>query len=267
MDYAVPIFVATAVWWLGTVIILYRAGMPSASFGRTLIGATAALIFGAYALVVSRNDPSALGAYLAFVGAIAVFGWHEVSYLFGFVSGPRPEPCPEDCSGWDRFVRGVKTCVYHEIAVVLTVVLLAALTLNAENQVGLWTLVVLWLMRWSAKLNIFLGVRNLHVEFWPEHLAYLQSFTRQRPMNALFPLSIAAAAVFIFLLVDAAMSSAPGSAQRIGATLTATLLALATLEHVFLVLRVPDELLWQPGMLSRRSSRSDATSINRRGSS
>ena len=262
MDYAVPIFVATAAWWLGTVIILYRAGMPSASFGRTLLGATGALIIGAYALVVSRNDPSALGAYLAFFGAIAVFGWHEVSYLFGFVSGPRPKPCPENYSGWDRFVMGVMTCVYHEIAVVLTVAILAALTLNAENQVGLWTLVVLWLMRWSAKLNIFLGVRNLHVEFWPEHLAYLQSFTRQRPMNALFPLSMLIAGAFILLLANAAIGSAPGSAQRIGATLTATLLALATLEHVFLVLRVPDDVLWQPGMLSRRSERNDDASVD-----
>ena len=33
-------------------------------------------------------------------------------------------------------------------------------------------------MRQSAKLNLFLGVRNLGVEFLPQHLRYLQSFFR-----------------------------------------------------------------------------------------
>ena len=42
-------------------------------------------------------------------------------------------------------------------------------------------------MRQSAKLNLFLGVRNLSEEFLPPHLKYLQSFFRRRPMNALLP--------------------------------------------------------------------------------
>ncbi len=260
MEYAAPILVAIAAWWLGTIVILYRAGMSSASFGRTLLGATALLMVGAYALVVSRNDASALGAYLAFFGAVAVFGWHEVSYLFGFVSGPRPKACPDNCSGWDRFVMGVMTCVYHEIAVVLTVLLLAALTLNAENQVGLWTLTVLWLMRWSAKLNIFFGVRNLHVDFWPEHLAYLKSFTRRRTMNSFFPVAMGLAVLALIVLVNAASSAAPGSGTRTGAMLTATMLCLAMLEHVFLVVKVPDERLWKPGLRTRHRVHSDSSS-------
>lgn len=260
MDYAVPIFVATAAWWLGTVVILYRAGMSSASFGRTLLGATALLIIGAYALVVSRNDPSELGAYLAFLGAVAVFGWHEVSYLFGFVSGPRPKPCPDDCNGWDRFLMGVMTCVYHEIAVVLTVLLLAALTLNAENQVGLWTLSVLWLMRWSAKLNIFFGVRNLHVDFWPEHLAYLKSFTRRRSMNSFFPVAMTLAGLCVVGLFSAAINAAPGSGTRTGAMLAATMLCLAMLEHLFLVVKVPDERLWKPGLRTRHRVAAESNS-------
>ncbi len=31
-------------------------------------------------------------------------------------------------------------------------------------------------MNLSARLNLFLGVRNLHAEFLPEHLRYLGSF-------------------------------------------------------------------------------------------
>lgn len=251
MDFLIPLAVAVGLWWLSTVIILYRAGLPPASFGRTMIGATAFLLIGAGLLYTSAMDTSPAGAYMAFLGALAVFGWHEVSYLFGFVSGPRPQPCPENCSGWSRFVLGVKTCIYHELLVVSTVVALAVLTANAPNRVGLWTLVILWLMRWSAKLNIFLGVRNLHVEFWPPHLAYLKSFTRERSMNALFPVTIIVSSTFVALLVVIAADSAAYSADRTGAVLLATLLALAMLEHWFLILRLPDEVLWQPGLKSR----------------
>lgn len=254
MDYAVPIFFAIGTWWLSTVLIMYRAGLPRRSFAKTLVATTVVMLLGTYALIVSRNDTSAVAAYLAFVGALAIWGWHEVTYLFGFISGPRPEACPPDCSGWRRFVLGVQTCVYHEIAIVATAIAIAAITWNAGNRVGLWTFVILWLMRWSAKLNIFLGVRNLHEEFWPEHLAYLKSFVRRRSMNELFPVSILAATAVLGLLAFAAIAAADDSARRTGATLLATLLALATLEHFLMVLRIRDDVLWKPGMRSRNNS-------------
>ena len=254
MDVLLPLGFAIVVWWLSTVVIIYRAGLPRETFGRTLGAATVAAMVGCWLLYVSAGDATPLGAYMAFTGAVTLFGWHEVAYLFGFVSGPRPLPCPTPCSGWSRFVMGVKTCLYHELAVVSTVAILAVMTLNSPNKVGLWTLVILWLMRWSAKLNIFLGVRNLHAEFWPPHLAYLKSYTRERPMNGLFPLSIVLSSTVIALLAVVAFDSPASSAERTGTILMATLLALATLEHWFLILKLPDELLWQPGMRSRLSS-------------
>lgn len=253
MDYALPIFFAIGAWWLSTVLIMYRAGLPRRSFVRTLIATTAVMLLGTCVLIVTRNDSSAAAAYLAFIGALAIWGWHEVTYLFGFISGPKPEACPPDCTGWRRFVLGVQTCVYHEIAIVATAIAIAAITWNADNRVGLWTFVILWLMRWSAKLNIFLGVRNLHEEFWPEHLAYLKSFVRRRSMNELFPVSILAATAVLGLLAFAAIAATDDVARRTGATLLATLLALATIEHFLLVLRIRDDALWKPGMRSRRN--------------
>ncbi len=236
------------------MLIIYRAGMPRRSFLATLAGATVIVAIGIWALAVSRNDTSVSGAYFAFLGGLAIWGWHEVSYLFGFISGPRPEACPPGCTGWQRFVLGVKTCLYHELAVLATVAVLAAVLWQAENQVGLWTFVILWLMRWSAKLNIFLGVRNLHEEFWPEHLSYLTTFVRRRPMNELFPVSVLVATLGAIALVVSAVGAADDLAWRAGAILLATLLALATLEHWLLVLRVNDDALWRPGMRSRRDS-------------
>ncbi len=254
MEFALPIGFALAAWWLSTVLIIYRAGLPRGSFTATLVGATVVMAFGVYALMVSRNDLSAGAAYLAFFGALAIWAWHEVSYLFGFVTGPRPRACPPDVGGFRRFVLGVKTCLYHEIAIVATVAAIAALTWNSPNRIGLWAFVILWLMRWSAKLNIFLGVRNLHQEFWPERMRYLASFVGRRETNRLFPFSILFATVGLALLVTAAVSAGDDLAGRAGATLLATLLALAMLEHVFLVTRVRDDVLWRPGMRSRRGS-------------
>ena len=216
------------------------------------------MLMGVVALAVSRDDTSTLGAYVAFFGALSVWGWHEVSYLFGFISGPRPMACPPGKRGWERFVLGVKTCAYHELAVLLTVVAFVALGWSASNHVGLWTFVILWLMRWSVKLNIFLGVRNLHEEFWPEQLGYLKSFVRRRSMNELFPVSILLSLAALSVLVYAAVSSGSGSTERTGATLLATLLTLAIIEHLLLVLRISDDILWTPGMRSRRANRASA---------
>lgn len=252
MDYALPVIVAVAAWWLSTVVLIYRAGLPSRTFATTLGGTTVVMLLGVFAIVASRNDASAAGAYLSFFGGLAIWSWHEVSYLFGFISGPRPEPCPPEASGWKRFVLGVKTCIYHELAVVVTAVAIAALSWDATNRVGLWTFTILWLMRWSAKLNIFLGVRNLHDEFWPEHLRYLKSFVRKRSMNELFPLSMLFASAALAVLASVAVGAGDDLARRAGALLLATLLSLAILEHGLLVLKVRDDALWLPGMRSRR---------------
>lgn len=252
MDYVLPVAYAVGIWWLSTVALLYRAGLPRRTYPATMAGASAVLLLALFALVATRDDPSTGGAYVAFAAAVAVWGWHELSYLFGYVTGPRPAPCPPECSGRQRFFYGVGACLYHELAIVATAAVIAALCWDAPNRVGLWSFVILWLMRWSAKLNIFLGVRNLHDEYWPEQLQYLKTFVRERSMNELFPLSVLAATAGIALLVLAAVNADADGARRAGATLLATLLTLATLEHWLLMLKLPDDALWRPGLRSRR---------------
>jgi putative photosynthetic complex assembly protein 2 len=69
----------------------------------------------------------------------------------------------------------------------------SGLTWGAENQWGLWTYLVLWGMHLSARLNVFLGVRNVSEEFVPAHMEVLKSFLTRKPMNLLFPFSVTAA--------------------------------------------------------------------------
>ena len=115
------------------------------------------------------------------------WGWQEVFFLTGAITGPRRHACAADCSGWRHFRHGVQAILHHELSLLVAGAVLVAIGWNAPNPVGMWTYLVLWGMRQSAKLNLFLGVRNLGVEFLPQHLRYLQSFFRRRAHERAVP--------------------------------------------------------------------------------
>ena len=101
-------------------------------------------------------------------------------------------------------------------------------------------------MRTSAKLNLFLGVRNLSEEFLPPHLAYLQSFFRRRAMNPLLPFSVLGAqrgAGLSWCMAATEPTATP--AAVVGTALVGTMLALAIVEHLLLVLPIPSTALWR----------------------
>ena len=81
---------------------------------------------------------------------------------------------------------------------------------HAANQFGTWTFLSLWGMRLSAKLNVFLGVRNLGEKFLPAHISYLTSYMRRRPMNWL----VSALSVTGGTLVVALLFPAPGGRRQ-----------------------------------------------------
>ncbi len=250
MSIVLPIVVAVALWWGFTVAMLYRTGLPEASFPRTLTIATVLAFAGLVVIARTAEFTTTLGAYAAFAGALLVWSWHEISYFLGFVTGPRPEPCPEDCSTGRRFVLGIQASLYHELAIIATGALLCMLTLGSPNRVALWTYSILWAMRWSAKLNIFLGVRNLHLDLLPARLQYLSSFVRRASMNPLFPISMIGASIAVGVWVMKVFAASSTFAVT-GSVLCATLLSLAMLEHVFLMFNVPDRALWRLGVGDR----------------
>ena len=61
----------------------------------------------------------------------------------------------------------VQSVIYHEFAIAATAAAIYAIVGSGENTTGLWSFVILWLMRLSAKLNVYLGVRNLSENFLP----------------------------------------------------------------------------------------------------
>jgi putative photosynthetic complex assembly protein 2 len=231
-------------WWLSTGVILYLNHLPRATHRWSLAVASILLAVCLYLLPGVSGAPSRGGAAAGFLLALVIWGWLEMSYLMGFVTGPRSAPCPQGATGGKRFRLAIQTSLYHELAVVGTAAAIISLTWGNPNQVASWTFLVLWLMRWSAKLNLFLGVVNYNQEWLPEHLHYLGSYTRRRSMNLLFPLSVGLGTVVATALITHGLHGVD-QFERSSHALVGALLALAVLEHWFLMLPLRDSALWQ----------------------
>ncbi|WP_088278666.1 putative photosynthetic complex assembly protein PuhE [Ideonella sp. A 288] len=251
-ELTLPVLFTLFAWWFSTGVILYLDGLPRHTFVWTLGGATALLGGALWALAHTRDDLSVAGAYCAFTCALLVWAWQEVAFLLGVVTGPRRTACPPGAIGWRRFHFALQAVLYHELALIVLAVAVLACVGDGTNRVGVWTYFALWAMRQSAKLNVFLGVRNLGESFLPEHLAYLKSYFQRRPMNVLFPISVtvatAAAVAVWWRLID----GGAGAHDTAALALVGTLVALGALEHWLLVLPLPTEALWRWGLRSHR---------------
>lgn len=246
-----PILATLFIWWFSTGVILYLDGLPRHTFRWTMLGASIVLGLALAGLAASGDDTSVAGAYCAFTCAILVWGWQEVAFLLGYVTGPRREACPADSAGWRRAGHAFQAVLHHELALMVLALAVLAVTWDAPNQTGWWTYVILWTMRQSAKLNVFLGVRNLNESFLPPHLKYLQTYFKRSAMNPLFPVSIAVSTMLVIPLWQAALAPGASAFQATSQSLLAALLSLAILEHWFMVLPLPAEALWKWGLRSR----------------
>lgn len=253
MGLAAPIVYTVLLWWLSTGVILYLNGLPRRWHPWLMGWATLLLALGLLGVAASADDTRVSGAYLAFTATLVVWGWQELGFLLGYVTGPRRLPCPAQARGWLRLRHALMAILYHELALLALGAAVLALTWQQPNQVATWTFAVLWLARCSAKLNVYLGVRNLNESFLPEHLRYLHSYFRQRPGNGLFASSVIAATLAgAAVWAEALAARGLQPFQATAAALVASLISLAVLEHWFMVLPLPSERLWQWGLRSRR---------------
>ena len=244
-------------WWFSTGVILHLDGLPARTFPHTLRAATAVLGVALWGLVHTRQDLSVAGAYCAFSCALLVWAWQEIAFLLGIVTGPRRSACPPQARGWQRTRYAIEAVLYHEFALLVLALAVLACVGAGDNRVGVWTFLALWSMRQSAKLNVFLGVRNLGESFLPPHLAYLASYFRRRPMNLLFPFSLSLGTGLAVGVWWQLLSSGATGHEAAGLALVGTLLALGALEHLMLVLPLPTEALWRWGLRSHARTAAD----------
>jgi putative photosynthetic complex assembly protein 2 len=244
-----------AIWWLSTAIVLAVVWLGREVVVPSLVGLSALAAFGFYGLRMTAEGADPFNAYAAFASAIAVWAWHEFTFLVGLVTGPRKVPCRAGAGLSERFVSATLAVIHHELALAATLAAVVALTWHRPNQVGAWTFGALWAMRLSAKLNLFLGVRSVTEEFVPAHMRYMLSYFRRARANPLMPVSLLLGGTVVVWLARKATADGSTSFDRVGATLVASILALGVLEHLFLAIPVPDALLWRWAIRSKLPNR------------
>jgi hypothetical protein len=189
-----------------------------------MFAASLVLVAAVYGLAQSAWNTDSTGAYISFLSALGVWGWIEMSFLMGIITGPRTAPCPEDAIGWKRFRMALQTLLYHELTIAAA----------------------------AVAITIFLGVPKLTDEFLPKRLAYLKSYFRKREVNLLFPVTVGAATLMAAVLAESALGT--NGAEAISFALLFSLLALAILEHLFMILPLPDATLWRWALRSASTS-------------
>jgi len=249
-----PLLFALLMWFIGTATIVWLDSRPRSTF-RTSLAIVGVAAIAAIGLVWAvADDASANGAYIGFAAAILIWGWHEMSFLMGAVAGPNKDPCPPAATGWIRFRAATATVIHHELAILATAILLFAVTWGQPNQAAPLTFLLLFVLRLSAKFNLYFGVPNLSDEVFPEHLAYLKSYFRKARLNLLFPFSIALGVAIVAWGWTTGHAAAAETGASATGMLIAGLAALGVVEHLFLVLPMRDAKMWSWASATNRAA-------------
>jgi putative photosynthetic complex assembly protein 2 len=260
----VPFIVTVAIWFVATGLIAWADNRERATFSRSLMVGSAAGIAGLLVILVSSLSAQVWAVYLSFIGALMVWGWHELSFLTGASAGPRRGPADPRLTGLARFRQAAATVMHHEVALAITALLLISLSWNAPNQIGATVFVLMFAMRLISKINLFVGVPNSSAEMLPEQLAYLKTYFGPNRITRLLIMSIAVLSGIAIWFAALALGAPVGSAAMVGASLLTTLALLGVLEHLFLALPFRDGMLWGWAYRQRKGSGADQARLKAR---
>jgi putative photosynthetic complex assembly protein 2 len=245
-------------WWSGTGAILWldRQGGAVARWCLPAFSVLMGLSFWGVSVSMSASDSS--HAYLGFASTIVMWGWHELAFLSGWLSGPRRVAMSVDARGWQRLRESVATLLWHELTLIFNFSLLVWMQSGQPNHTALCTFALLWCMRVSAKVNLFVGIPMHGEQYLPSHLKYLASYFRCAQPGIWFMASVGCATGFWFWL----LWSGWHAHETLSANwlLLASLLGLAILEHLVMVMPWSMEKIWgwamrQPETLAGESAK------------
>lgn len=238
----VAVLFAAFCWWFGTGALLWLVRRPQAGLARRLIAMSGLLLLSLWAAHASMAERSVGSDYLGFVAVIVMWAWHELAFLSGWLAGPRRQALQPGAQGWPRFLQSVGVLAWHELVLLANFLLLCWLQVGQANHVAICTFGLLWLMRLSAKLNLFIGVPDVGEQFLPLRLAYLGSYFRRGPVGKFYFAAMALAGLSFLWLVQMAQSGAVQA--NTGWVLLATLLGLAIAEHLLMAFPLPMQKFW-----------------------
>jgi putative photosynthetic complex assembly protein 2 len=249
-SYTVPPLYAAFIWWFSTGAVLLLVGCAGRFIPLRVTIAVFLVAASLCGLTFSAGDASIGNAYIAFTSTILLWGAQEIVFLSGWVTGPRPSPCPAGVAGWKRLGPAIGAILYHELTLLACGAVIVTSTWGTPNQVALWTFAALWALRQSAKINLFLGVPVTNDELMPEPVQFLKTFFVRKPVGAFFPMSVTLATGVLVILIQRIVEVAVTPFDVVGLTLVSTLFALGVVEHWFMLLPLPAITLWGWGMRS-----------------
>jgi putative photosynthetic complex assembly protein 2 len=112
-QYLLPVLFTLFVWWFSTGSILWLGRLSRRHFAPVMLGATMVLGFAIVGLHISAAHTSVGSAYCAFTCAVLVWGWQEIAFLLGYVTGARRSECPSDSRGWQRARHATEAILHH----------------------------------------------------------------------------------------------------------------------------------------------------------
>ena len=229
-------------WWLGTGAILWLVRLSPASFRWSMFGLSFLLGLSLWTASISMRSHSVLNAYIGFVSVIAMWSWHEMAFLTGWLTGPRRVVLDKDLNLRQRFVQSVQVLLHHELALLFNFGLLVAMQQGQPNHMALCTFALLWCMRLSAKLNLFFGVPFVGEQYLPVHLRYIGSYFKQAPITWCFYITMGVSCVAWGWMVWEVQSGLV--LVNAAWVLLCSLLGLAIIEHLLMVFALPLQKLW-----------------------
>ena len=96
---AVAVAFAVFIWWFSTglVLLLNRLSRTGVRASQTL--STLLLVGALYGLNHTAGQTDLASAYCAFTCALLAWGWNELSFLTGWITGPRKSAIAPELSG------------------------------------------------------------------------------------------------------------------------------------------------------------------------
>ncbi|MEO1703926.1 MAG: putative photosynthetic complex assembly protein PuhE [Pseudomonadota bacterium] len=257
MTTLISLIVALFAWWIGTGVILLavrRADMAGAGALGLVLGGLPFLVFGLVGVWWAASDGTVWGMYGAFFAALALWGWIELSFMSGAITGPNRSPLSEGVVGLARAWAAWWAVAWHELLLLGALVFVLWASAGGVNALAPWTFGILYGARVLAKLNLFLGVPGINYDAVPRALSHIPSYFRQGDPSPLFPFSIIVLSLGTALWVSRlAAATSPEEAVTFG--LLSTLTGLALIEHWMMLLPMADTKLWRWLMPERSSPR------------
>jgi len=127
---ALAALLALTVWWssTGAILLAVRRADRAGGDAHAVTALCAAPLLALGAAMVSAEGAGLGHVYAAFLGALAVWGWIELAFLLGIVTGPERGRAPPGLTGWARFARAWATVAHHELSLLAGLALVAAPT-------------------------------------------------------------------------------------------------------------------------------------------